>query len=228
MAPADVLLEGALQPVLDVAHFHPARVPANRQVAQRRAQHKVVLPQLRRRAEVEQIPQLRVQEDFAQLAAGQRKTPPTVLVQEGKKVEETLAVELGDVHGERCGGQNERPRWPATGLLVSGNNEPAARIVWPRYMMPQAHAAGLAHIRPGSAGYFGKTTAATVEDVLEPYVPPHVSQVSTGGVGGGVGDKKKKTRWSRCLHWRGLILTVRKERGPPKCTAIRQISGAGV
>lgn len=190
VAPADVLLEGALQPVLDVAHFHPARVPANSEVAQRRAQHKVVLPQLRRRAEVEQIPQLRVQEDFAQLAAGQRKTPPTVLVQEGKKVEETLAVELGDVHGERCGGQNERPRWPATGLLVSGNNEPAARIVWPRYMMPQAHAAGLAHIRPGSAGYFGKTTAATVEDVLEPYVPPHVSQVSTGGVGGWGGDKK--------------------------------------
>lgn len=33
------------------------------------------------------------------------------------------------------------------------------RIVWPRYTTPQAHAAGRAHIRPGSAGYFGKTTA---------------------------------------------------------------------
>lgn len=130
---------------------------------------------------MERIPQSRVQEDLAQPAAAQRETPATVLVQEGEKVEETLAVELGDVHGERCEGQNERPAWPATGLLVSGNNEPAARIVWPRYMMPQAHAAGRAHIRPGSAGYFGKTTAAPVEDVLEPYVPSHLSQVSTGG-----------------------------------------------
>lgn len=46
VTPADVLLEGALEPVLDVANLHPARVPANSQVAQRRAQHKVVLPQL--------------------------------------------------------------------------------------------------------------------------------------------------------------------------------------
>lgn len=51
------------------------------------------------------------------------------------------------------------------GLLASGNNEAAVSIVWPRYMMPQAHAAGRAHIRPGSAGYFGKTTAAPLEDV---------------------------------------------------------------
>lgn len=111
VTPADVLLEGALQPVLNVANLHPARVPANSQVAQRRAQHKVVLPQLGRGAEVEQTPQLGVQEDLAQLAAGQREAPATVLVQEGEKVQEALAVELGDVHGERL--ESEGPPWPA-------------------------------------------------------------------------------------------------------------------
>lgn len=111
VTPADVLLEGAFHPVLDVAHLYPARVPANRQVAQRRAQHKVVLPQLRRGAEVEPSPQPGVQEDLAQLAACQREAPATVLIQEGEKVQEALAVELGDVHGERP--QSERPPWPA-------------------------------------------------------------------------------------------------------------------
>lgn len=106
VTPADVPLKGALHPVLDVANLHPAGVPAHSQVAQRRAQHKVVLPQLRRGTEVEHVPQLGVQEDLAQLAARQREAPATVLVQEGEEVEEALAVELGDVHGE--GPQSER------------------------------------------------------------------------------------------------------------------------
>lgn len=50
---ADVPLKRALQPVLNVAHLHPAGVPANSQVAQRGTQHKVVPPQLTRGAEAE-------------------------------------------------------------------------------------------------------------------------------------------------------------------------------
>lgn len=53
MIAADILLKRALQPVLDVAHLHPAGVPANSQVAQRGSQHKVVPPQLTQGAEVE-------------------------------------------------------------------------------------------------------------------------------------------------------------------------------
>lgn len=100
MIAADILLKRALQPVLDVAHLHPAGVPANSQVAQRGSQHKVVPPQLTQGAEVEQIPELGVQEDLAQLMTGKGQTPSAVLVQEGEKVEETFAVELGEMHGE--------------------------------------------------------------------------------------------------------------------------------
>lgn len=146
MFTADVLLKRALQPVLDVAHLQdPAGVPANAQVTQRGSQHEVVPPQFTRGAEVEQIPEAWVQEDLTQPATGKGQTPPAVLVQEGEKVEETFAVELDELHGEPF---RDRKRGlvpeAAIGLLVGSNNEPAACIVWPRYMMPsQAHAGGL-------------------------------------------------------------------------------------
>lgn len=60
-------------------------------------------------------------------------------------MEETFTVELGEMHGEPSQ-DRKRGLVPGAviGLLVSGNNEPVARIVWPRYMMPpQAHAGDL-------------------------------------------------------------------------------------
>lgn len=50
--------------------------------------------------------------------------------------------------------------------------------------MPQAHAAGRAHIRPGSAGYFGKTTAAPLEDAGHtfPLICHRSQQAAKGGV----------------------------------------------
>lgn len=143
---ANVLLKRALQPVFDVAHLqHPAGVPANGQVMQRRSQHKVVPPQLTGGAEVEHIPQAGVQEDLTELETGERQTPPAVLVKEGEKVEETFMVELAEMHDEPS---HDRERGLFNGVvigpLVGSNNEPAASIVWPRYMMPpSAHAGGL-------------------------------------------------------------------------------------
>lgn len=60
-------------------------------------------------------------------------------------MKETFTVELGEMHGEQSQDRKRGlvPR-VVIGLLVSSNNEPAARIVWPRYMMPpQARAGGL-------------------------------------------------------------------------------------
>lgn len=94
---------------------------------------------------MEQIPEAGVQEDLTQLMTGEGQIPTAVLVQEGEKMEEAFAVELGEVHGEPSR-DSKRGLVPVAviGLLVSSNNEPAARIVWPRYMMPpQAHAGGL-------------------------------------------------------------------------------------
>lgn len=101
MAPADIPLERAFQPVLNVAHLDPAGVPGDGQVAQRRSQHKVVLPQLRQGDKAQHGPQLRVQEDLVQLTAGEGQALTAVLVQEGEEVEETLVVELCEVHGLR-------------------------------------------------------------------------------------------------------------------------------
>lgn len=101
MLAADVLLEGALQPVLDVAHLqHPAGVPADGQTPQRGPQHKVVPSELTRGAEVKQSPETRVQEDLPQLKTGKRQAPAAVFVQEGEEVEQTLAVELSEMHAE--------------------------------------------------------------------------------------------------------------------------------
>lgn len=101
MFAADVLLKGALQPVLNVTNLQdPAGVPAYTQATQRGSQHKVVLSELTGRAEVEQIPQAGVQEDFSQLTTGEGQSHAAVLVQEGEKVEETFAVELCEMHGE--------------------------------------------------------------------------------------------------------------------------------
>ena len=60
-------------------------------------------------------------------------------------MEETFTVELCEMHGEPSQ-DSKRGLVPAAviDLLVGSNNEPTARIVWPRYMMPpQAHAGGL-------------------------------------------------------------------------------------
>lgn len=99
MTPADIPLKRAFQPVLDVAHLDPAGVPGDVQGAQRGSQHKVVLPQLTQGAEAQQGPQLGVQEDLAQPTAGEGQALTAVLVQEGEEVEETLVIELREVHG---------------------------------------------------------------------------------------------------------------------------------
>jgi len=97
---ADAPLEGGLHPVLDVAHLPDAAgVPADGQGAQRGPQHKVVLPQLAGGAEDQHGPQPGVPEDLAELPAGQRQAPPFVLVQEGEEVQQTLAVQLDELHG---------------------------------------------------------------------------------------------------------------------------------
>lgn len=118
MTPADVPLKRGLQPLLHVAHLDPAGVPGDGQVAQRRSQHKVVLPQLRQGDKAQHGPQLRVQEDLLQLTAGEGQALTAVLVQEGEEVEETLVIELREVHGLRA----ERGRGPRllveTGPLV--------------------------------------------------------------------------------------------------------------
>lgn len=111
VTPADVPLKGAFQPVLDVAHLDPAGVPADAQVAQRSSQHKVVLPQLGQGDKAQHGPQLGVQEDPAQLTAGEGQALTAVPVQEGEEVEETLVVELCEVHGLRA----ERRRGPSAG-----------------------------------------------------------------------------------------------------------------
>lgn len=79
------------------------------------------------------------------MVTGKGQTPSAVLVQKGKEVKEALAVELCEMHVEPS---QDRKRGlvpgAVTGLLVGNNNEPAACIVWPRYMMPpQADAGGL-------------------------------------------------------------------------------------
>lgn len=172
VAPADVPLEGAFQPVLNVAHLDPAGVPGHAQVAQRRSQHKVVLPQLRQGDKAQHGPQLGVQEDPVQPTAGEGQGLAAVLVQEGEEVEETLVVELREVH---VSGQREEGRpicWWRQARCSDSNKEPVERIVWPRYAMPpQAHAGGRAHIRPDYVRYFEKTTAGILLDVFEPYAP---------------------------------------------------------
>lgn len=102
VAPADVPLKRGLQPLLHVAHLDPAGVPGDGQVAQRRSQHKVVLPQLRQGDKAQHGPKLRVQEDLLQLAAGEGQALTAVLVQEGEEVQETLVIELCEVHGLRA------------------------------------------------------------------------------------------------------------------------------
>lgn len=98
---------------------------------------------------MEQVPEAGVEVDLAQLTTGEGQTSPAVLVQEGEKVEETLAVELSEMHGEKSRNvQRDLVPGAETDLLVGSNNEPTACIVWPRYMMPpQAHGEGPAHIR---------------------------------------------------------------------------------
>lgn len=94
---------------------------------------------------MEPIPEAGVQENVTQLVTGKRQILPVVLIQVGEKVEETFTVELGEMHGE-LSQHRKRGLVPRAviGLLVGSNNEPTARIVWPRYMMPpQAHAGGL-------------------------------------------------------------------------------------
>lgn len=99
MTPAEIPLKRAFQPVLDVAHFDPAGVPGDVEAVQRGSQHKVVPPQLTQGAEAQQGPQLGVQEDLAQPTAGEGQALTAVLVQEGEEVEETLMIELCEVHG---------------------------------------------------------------------------------------------------------------------------------
>lgn len=172
MPPADIPLKRALQPVLNVAHLDPAGVPGDGQVAQRRSQHKVVLPQLRQGDKAQCSPQLWVQEDLVQLTAGEGQALTAVLVQEGEEVEETLVIELCEVHGLQAG-RRKAPIcwWPQAGWSNS-NKEPVECIVWPRYMMPpQAHAGGHAHIRQEYVRYFERTTAGILLDVFEPYAP---------------------------------------------------------
>lgn len=53
---ADVLLQGALHPVLNVAHFDLAGMPADGEVAQGWSQNKVVLGQFCRRMKMQQRP----------------------------------------------------------------------------------------------------------------------------------------------------------------------------
>lgn len=172
VSPADVPLKRALQPVLNVAHLHPAGVPGDGQVAQRRSQHKVVLPQLRQGSKAEQGPQLRVHEDPVQLTAGEGQALPAVLVQEGEEVEETLVVELCEVHGLQAERRGASACWWGQARWSNSNKEPGECIVWPRYMMPpQAHAGGHAHIRLEYARYFKKTTAGILLDVCRPYAP---------------------------------------------------------
>lgn len=118
VTPADVPLKRAFQPVLDVAHLDPAGVPGDAQATQRGSQHKVVLPQLTRGAEAQQGPQLRVQEDLAQPTAGEGQALTAVLVQEGEKMEETLVIQLGEVHGLR--GREEKGPLSANGDRPAG------------------------------------------------------------------------------------------------------------
>lgn len=172
MPPADIPLERALQPVLNVAHLDPAGVPGDGQEAQRRSQHKVVLPQLRQGDKAQHGPQLRVQEDLLQLTAGEGQALTAVLVQEGEEVEETLVIELREVHGFRAERRRAPVCWWPQACWSNSNKEPVEGIVWPRYMMPpQAHAGGHAHIRQGYVRYFERTTAGILLDGFEPYAP---------------------------------------------------------
>lgn len=101
MPAADAPLEGALKPVLNVAHLYTAGVPADGQAAQCWAQKEVVLLELSQGTEVQQRPKCRILKHIMELGAGPGKALPAVLVQEGEEVQQALPVELGYVHGEQ-------------------------------------------------------------------------------------------------------------------------------
>ena len=158
---ADVSLEGRLHPVLDVTHAqHPAGVPADRQRAQRGAQQEIVPPQLAGGAEAQQCPQTGVQEDLAQRLAGQGEAPPAVVVQEGEEVQQTLAVQLGEMHG-RGGDREQGSEKERASRLVAGSPCYGATVclrseysvAWIHNTSPATHWS-LAHIRCWRGGLF--------------------------------------------------------------------------
>lgn len=197
VTPADVPLKRAFQPVLRVAHLDPAGVPGDGQVAQRRSQHKVVLPQLRQGDKAQHRPQIRVQEDLVQLAAGEGQALTAVLVQEGEEVEETVVSELSEVHCLRAERRRGPVCWWRQACWSNSNKEPVECIVWPRYMMPpQAHAGGHAHIRLEYAGYFEKTTAGVLPGCLRAICSLSICHDSQQGA---------RTGHTRCLYFHHLI-----------------------
>lgn len=99
MPAADAPLEGALEPVLDAAHLHTARVPADGQAPEHWAQDEVVLLEFCEGAKMQQGPECRVLKHILELGAGPGEVLPAVLVQEGEEVQQALPVELGDMHG---------------------------------------------------------------------------------------------------------------------------------
>lgn len=99
VAAADAPLEGALEPILNAAHLHAARVPADGEAPEGWAQEEVVLLEFREGSKVQQRPECRVLKHILELGAGPGQALPAVLVQEGEEVQQALPVELGDVHG---------------------------------------------------------------------------------------------------------------------------------
>ena len=99
MPAADGPLEGALEPVLNTAHLHATRVPADGEAPEGWAQQEVVLLEFYEGVKVQQGPECGVLKHVLELGAGPGKVLPAVLVQEGEEVQQALPVELGEMHG---------------------------------------------------------------------------------------------------------------------------------
>lgn len=113
MPAADAPLEGALEPVLDAAHLHATRVPADGEAPEGRAQEEVVLLEFYQGVKVQQRPECGVLEHVLELGAGPGKVLPAVLVQEREEVQQALPVELDEVHGVQQPQSVARARGPA-------------------------------------------------------------------------------------------------------------------